>query len=416
MSELIVKRKEALMGNVDISGSKNSSLPIMAACVLAEGKSRLFNVPDLSDIKTMCRLMEESGSEVEKNGQELEIDCSGISGKLSYDMVSKLRGSFLLAGPLLARCGRVKIPMPGGCPIGTRPIDLHLKGFSALGADISQGHGFVELRAKRLHGNRIYLDFPSVGATENIIMAAATAEGETVIENAATEPEIVDLADFVNKQGAKVTGAGGDTITVEGVSNLSPAEHSVIPDRIEAGTFMTAFAITGGKGRISHINSEHIKPVAAKLAEMGVVIEYEGDSILIDASSPIHTADIKTMPFPGFPTDMQAPFSALLSVTKGTGIVVETVFENRFLHMGELNRMGAHIKIDGRTSVIEGVKKLTGAHVAALDLRGGAALVLAGMAANGETRISGVEHIERGYENFHQKLRNLGADIELTEN
>ncbi len=414
MSELIVKRKEALMGNVDISGSKNSSLPIMAACVLAEGKSRLFNVPDLSDIKTMCRLMEESGSEVEKKGQELEIDCSGISGKLSYDMVSKLRGSFLLAGPLLARCGRVKIPMPGGCPIGTRPIDLHLKGFSALGADISQGHGFVELRAKRLHGNRIYLDFPSVGATENIIMAAATAEGETVIENAATEPEIVDLADFVNKQGAKVTGAGGDTITVEGVSNLSPAEHSVIPDRIEAGTFMTAFAITGGKGRISHINSEHIKPVAAKLAEMGVVIEYEGDSILIDASSPIHTAYIKTMPFPGFPTDMQAPFSALLSVTKGTGIVVETVFENRFLHMGELNRMGAHIKIDGRTSVIEGVKKLTGAHVAALDLRGGAALVLAGMAANGETRISGVEHIERGYENFHQKLRNLGADIELT--
>lgn len=412
MSELIVKKNNALSGEVKISGSKNSSLPIMAACILSEEESRLFNVPDLSDINTMCKILEESGAKIGKYDDCLKIKCEKASGRLSYNMVNKLRGSFLLAGPLLSRLGHVKIPMPGGCPIGSRPIDLHLKGFAALGADISQGHGFVELRAKKLRGKKIYLDFPSVGATENIIMAAATADGETVIENAATEPEIVDLADFLNKQGAAVSGAGGDTIVIEGAKALSGAEHRIIPDRIEAGTFMAAFAITGGVGRVCGVNCEHIKPVAAKLAEMGTQLKYEGDSVLIDASSPIHTADIKTMPFPGFPTDMQAPFSALLSVTKGTGIIVETVFENRFLHMSELSRMGAHIKTDGRTSVIEGVKRLTGAHVTASDLRGGAALVLAGMAASGETRIGGVEHICRGYEHFPEKLRLLGVDIE----
>lgn len=413
MSDLIVKRKEALTGEVRISGSKNSSLPIMAACILAGGKSCLCNVPDLSDIRMMCCILEEAGAYINRNGSCVEIDCKKISGKLSYNMVNKLRGSFLLAGPLLSGLGRVKIPMPGGCPIGTRPIDLHLKGFAALGAEVSQGHGYVELKAKRLKGNRIYLDFPSVGATENIIMAAALAEGETVIENAATEPEIVDLAEFLNKMGAKVNGAGTDKVTICGVERLAGAEHTVIPDRIEAGTFMTAFAITGGCGEVSGVNCEHIKPVSAKLAEMGTKLQYGKDSVWIDARAAIRTADIKTMPFPGFPTDMQAPFSALLSVTKGTGIVVETVFENRFLHMGELSRMGAHIKVDGRTSVIEGVKRLTGANVTASDLRGGAALVLAGMTASGETRISGVEHIERGYEAFPEKLRGIGADIEV---
>ena len=416
MAEIIVKQNGGLHGNVNISGSKNASLPILAACLLSDGKKRISNVPELSDIDTMCLLLEESGAKTEKCENYINIDCAKITNKLSeYSLVNKLRGSFLLAGPLLARKGRVKIPLPGGCPIGTRPIDLHLKGFAALGADISQGHGYVDIKAKKLVGNKIYLDFPSVGATENILMAAVCAQGETIIENAATEPEIVDLADFLNKQGAHISGAGSDTIIISGVSELSPADYSVIPDRIEAGTFMTAFAITKGKGTVSHINCEHIKPVAAKLSEMGVDVKCYEDKIEIDAQNSIHTADIKTMPFPGFPTDMQAPFSALLCVTHGTGIVVETVFENRFLHMGELSRMGAHIKIDGRTSVIEGVKSLTGAHVNAMDLRGGAALALAGMAAKGETTIGGIEHIRRGYEHFCDKLRSIGADIAMCE-
>lgn len=416
MSELLVKPNGKLTGNVNISGSKNASLPIIAACLLTKGKNRLFNIPDLSDINTMYCLLEESGANISKQKDYTEIDCSNISNRFSeYRLVNKLRGSFLLAGPLLSRLGTVKIPMPGGCPIGTRPIDLHIKGFSALGADISLGHGYVELKAKKLKGCKIYLDFPSVGATENIIMAASLAEGTTIIENAATEPEIEDLADFLIKQGADITGAGSDTISICGVKSLIPISHTVIPDRIEAGTFLTAFAITGGTGNILNINCEHIKPVAAKLMEMGIKLQCHENSIFIDASKPIHAADIKTMPFPGFPTDMQAPFAALMSVTHGTGIVTETVFENRFLHMGELNRMGAHIKVDGRTSIIEGVKHLTGANVNALDLRGGAALALAGLVAAGETRITGIEHIQRGYEHFPEKLRSIGAYAEVVD-
>lgn len=414
MSEIIIKPNGKLNGNIKISGSKNASLPIMAACLLNSGKTRLFNVPDLSDINTMCILLEETGAIVLHEKNHIEINSENISNHCSdYNLANKLRGSFLISGPLLARLGKVKIPLPGGCPIGTRPIDLHLKGFSLLGADISQCHGYVELKAKRLKGKKIYLDFPSVGATENIMMAASLAHGTTIIENAATEPEISDLADFLNKQGAKITGAGSDTVMIDGVDSLTSVSHTVIPDRIEAGTFLLAFAITGGTGKISNINCEHIKPVAAKLMEMGIKLKCHDDFIDIDATKPLHTADIKTLPFPGFPTDMQAPFSALMSISKGTGIVTETVFENRFLHMNELNRMGAKIKIDGRTSVIEGVKNLTGAHVNAMDLRGGAALVLAGLVANGETRITGVEHIKRGYENLTGKLRSLGADIEV---
>ncbi len=414
MQELLVKPKGKLTGEVTVSGSKNSSLPIMAACLLCEGKNRIFNVPDLSDITTMCHLLDESGASISKGSDFFDIDCQNISNRLSeFSMSNKLRGSFLLSGPLLARLGKVKIPMPGGCPIGNRPIDLHLKGFSALGAEISKGHGYVELKTKKLVGSKIYLDFPSVGATENIIMAAVLAEGDTIIENTATEPEIVDLANFLNKQGAKIEGGGTDTIIIHGVDSLSPTSHTVIPDRIEAGTFLIALAITGGKGTVKNINSEHIKPVCAKLKEMGYYLEFKENSVFLDAEKPIHQTDIKTLPFPGFPTDMQAPFSALLSTIKGTGIVIETVFENRFLHVGELNRMGAHIKIDGRTSVIEGVKHLTGADVTAYDLRGGASLVLAGTVAKGKTKISGYEHIKRGYENFPEKLRKLGADIEI---
>lgn len=414
MTELVVKPNGNLTGDITVSGSKNATLPIMAACLMTDGVTTLYNVPDLSDIGIMCQLLEESGARISKNKNTVTADCSSVSEHSAhYNLASSLRGSFLLAGPLLSRLGRVRIPMPGGCPIGTRPIDLHLKGFSLLGADITSSQGYVELKAKRLKGGKIYLDFPSVGATENLIMAAALADGETIIENAATEPEISDLAEFLNKQGARISGAGSDTVTINGVKVLSPTSHTVIPDRIEAGTFMTAFAITGGKGRILNINCEHVKPVAAKLIEMGIKLRCDDNSIYIDATKPLHTADIKTLPFPGFPTDMQAPFSALMSITRGTGIVTETVFENRFLHMGELNRMGAHIKVDGRTSVIEGVKKLVGANVTAMDLRGGAALTLAGLVAEGETRISGVEHIKRGYEDFPEKLRSVGAIIEL---
>jgi len=413
MSELVIKPNGKLTGKINISGSKNASLPIMAACLLTHGKNRLSNIPDLSDINTMCCLLEGTGAVISKEKNSVSIDCTNIKNHCSeYNLVNKLRGSFLISGPLLARLGKVKIPLPGGCPIGTRPIDLHLKGFSLLGADISQGYGYVELSAKKLKGCKIYLDFPSVGATENIIMTAVLAEGMTIIENAATEPEISDLANFLNKQGANIIGAGGDTIVIRGVDKLTPVAHTVIPDRIEAGTFLLAFAITGGTGTISNVNCKHIKPVAAKLMEMGITLKCLDDSIFIDASKKLHTADIKTLPYPGFPTDMQAPFSALMSITQGTGIVTETVFENRFLHMNELNRMGAKIKIEGRTSVIEGVKSLTGANVNAMDLRGGAALVLAGMVAKGETRLLGLEHIKRGYENFDGKLRQLGACVE----
>lgn len=413
MSELVIKPNGRLNGNVNISGSKNASLPIMAACLLTPGKNHISNIPDLSDINTMCCLLEQTGAIISKNKEYLSFDCSNISNHCAdYNLVNKLRGSFLIAGPLLARLGKVKIPLPGGCPIGTRPIDLHLKGFALLGAEISQEYGYIELSAKKLKGNKIYLDFPSVGATENIIMSAVLAEGITIIENAAIEPEITDLAVFLNKQGANIDGAGTDTITISGVNKLTAVNHTVIPDRIEAGTFLLSFAITGGKGTINNVNCEHLTPVAAKLMEMGIKLKCLKNSVYIDASKRFHTADIKTLPFPGFPTDMQAPFSALMSISHGTGIVTETVFENRFLHMNELNRMGARIKIDGRTSVIEGVKHLTGARVNAMDLRGGAALTLAGMVADGETYLSGIEHIKRGYENFDKKLRDLGAFIE----
>ena len=413
MSRIIVKNNGSLSGKVCISGSKNSSLPILAACILTKGKNIISGVPDLSDISTMYSLLESLGVKIDVHKDRVVLDCKNIVHYTTpYELVGKMRGSFLLAGALLSRMGKARISLPGGCPIGTRPVDLHLKGFAAMGADISQGHGYVELSAKKLKGARIYLDFPSVGATENIIMAAALAEGETIIENAAAEPEIVDLTDFLIKQGAKIEGSGSDTIKITGVKELNPTTHKVIPDRIEAGTFIVAFSMTRGYGTIENVNYSHIKPVVAKLSEMGVDVKDNGNNILtINAEHTLRTSDVKTLPFPGFPTDMQAPFTALMSTAKGTGVIVETVFENRFLHIGELNRMGANIRIDGRTSVIEGVNSLSGAKVNAFDLRGGAALVVAGMSAKGETEITGVEHIQRGYENFVEKFAKIGANI-----
>lgn len=412
MSKIIVQNNGPLSGDVEISGSKNSALPILASCIMTEGTNTLLYVPNLSDIQIMYELLANLGAEIEINKKEVRINCEHITRFTTpYELAGKMRGSFLLAGALLAKYSHAQICMPGGCPIGTRPVDLHLKGFCAMGASISQGYGYIDLYAPHLHGAKIYLDFPSVGATENLIMAASLADGETIIENAAAEPEIKDLSDCLIERGAVISGAGSDRISITGVKALSESTHKIIPDRIEAGTFMAALAITRGKGRIKNVNTEHLKAMTAKLTEMGVEFAEDSGGLLVDACKKLISTDIKTMPFPGFPTDMQAPFGGLLTTTEGHGLIVETVFENRFLHIGELNRMGANIRIDGRTSIIEGVEKLTGTKVSAPDLRGGASLVLAGLSAQGTTEIENAYHIRRGYENLAEKLRGLGAVI-----
>ncbi len=406
--KILVKKASPLHGEIKAGGSKNSALPIMAASILCGGKCKINSIPNLADTENMKEIMCDLGCRISGD----TFDSANLSGYTApYEGVKKLRGSFLLASPLLVREKRAQIPLPGGCPIGTRPIDQHLKGLKALGAQIDTYHGVVDIKCKKLKGARVYLDFPSVGATENLIMAASLAEGETVIENAAAEPEIADLCDFLIKQGAIIEGVGGNTLKICGVRELSGVEHTIIPDRIEAGTYIAAFAITNGKGIVKNVKAEHQKPLFAKLEEMGVKISVDEDGCRVDATKALVSANIKTMPYPGFPTDMQAPIMSLLSVARGTGMVVETIFENRFLHIGELLRMGADIKIDGRTSVVEGVRRLTGAKVEAHDLRGGAALAIAGLAAEGETEISGAEHIQRGYESFCEKLQGIGADI-----
>lgn len=406
--KITVKKSEHLHGEISAGGSKNAALPIMAASILCGKACSLYDIPTLADTENLKAIMRGLGVKI----SDENYDTSNLRDCMTkYDDAKKLRGSFLLAAPLLSRFGRAQIALPGGCPIGTRPIDLHLKGFRALGAEVETLHGMVDIKCKRLKGAKIYLDFPSVGATENLIMAAVTADGETLIENAAAEPEVEDLCDFLTKQGARICGAGGNTIQIEGVRELEGCRHRIIPDRIEAGTYITAFAITNGKGRVKNVRAEHQKPLLAKLKEMGVRIYEDDDDFVIDATDRIRSANIKTLPYPGFPTDMQAQFSALLSVAEGTGMIVETVFENRFLHIGELLRMGANIKTDGRTSVIEGVNGLMGTKVDARDLRGGAALAIAGLAAEGETEINGAEHICRGYENFCEKLSGIGANI-----
>ncbi|MCG0313569.1 MAG: UDP-N-acetylglucosamine 1-carboxyvinyltransferase, partial [Calditerricola sp.] len=341
------------------------------------------------------------------------IDATSLDGyEAPYELVRKMRASFLVMGPLLARMGRARIAMPGGCAIGSRPIDQHLKGFEAMGASIELGHGFVEARVQgRLKGTRIYLDVPSVGATENIMMAATLAEGTTLIENAAMEPEIVDLATFLNAMGARVRGAGTGTIRIDGVEALHGTTHTVIPDRIEAGTFMVAAAITRGNVLVEGAIYDHVRAVAAKLSEMGVYVEEEDGGIRVVAEGRLRPVDVKTLPYPGFPTDMQAQMMALLAVTEGTSTVTETVFENRFMHVEELKRMNAQIRIEGRSAIIDGVPRLSGAKVCATDLRAGAALVLAGLAADGETEVTGLHHIDRGYVDLVGKLRRLGADI-----
>lgn len=413
MERLVVTGGKKLSGRVKISPAKNAVLPIITAALLAKTPCLIEEVPALADVKTICSVIEYLGAKVELEGPGLKISVPEIAHtEAPYDFVRKMRASFLVMGPLLARTGRSRIPLPGGCAIGSRPIDLHLKGFCLLGADIIQGHGYIEARAKKLVGSRIYLDFPSVGATENLLMAASLAKGQTIIENAAEEPEVVDLANFLNAMGARIKGAGTKVIRVEGVDELHGAIHNVIPDRIEAGTFMIAAAISGGDVLVDNVICDHIKPVAAKLREAGVDVE-EGEShVRVAARERIKPADIKTMPYPGFPTDMQPQFMALMSMSSGgASVITETVFENRFMHVNELKRMGAKIKITGRTAIIQGVRSLSGAKVKATDLRAGAALVLAGLTARGETEISNVYHVDRGYESFEEKMKNLGADI-----
>ena len=417
MEKLFIQGGRRLSGTVKISGAKNAVLPVIAASLLASTPSVIEEIPDLDDVTTITEVLQYLGLNTRREPGRLFIDSTGIkSCEASYELVRQMRASFLVMGPLLSRFQEARISQPGGCAIGTRPIDLHLKGFEALGAEIIQGHGFIEARApKGLQGAKVYLDFPSVGAPENIMMAASLANGRTIIENAAQEPEIVDLANYLNAMGANVRGAGTNAIRIEGVKNLTGTTYAVIPDRIEAGTYMVAAAITGGDVLLKNVLDEHLKPLVAKLKEAGVAIEQDVDQMRVTASGGLRAVDIKTLPYPGFPTDMQAQFMALMSVADGSSVVSETVFENRFMHVDELKRMGANIRVDGRIAMLDGVKKLTGCPVTATDLRAGAALVLAGLAAEGQTEIGSVYHIDRGYDRIVDKLQGLGADISRRE-
>lgn len=415
MSQYLISPGNPVHGSVAVSGSKNAALPIMVAGLLSSGTSVFSGIPKLSDTVRMTELLCTMGAVCTRNADDtVSVSMAdGLSRKTApLELVGKLRASFLIMGPLLARWGRVRLPLPGGCQIGARPIDLHLKGFSAMGAKIRQGHGYVEATCNRLVGSNIYLDFPSVGATENLMLAAALAEGETVIENAAAEPEIIDLAGVLSAMGAQIQGAGNDTVRIVGKPSLSPCRWRIIPDRIETGTLLLLAAASHGELTLTNVCPSHSKPVLAKLEEMGFLMEAGEDFLHISPGERIRSVDIKTMPHPGFPTDMQSQFMALMSVAEGTGIVVETVFENRFMQVPELIRMGAKIKIDGRTAVVDGSKKLSGARVKATDLRAGAALVIASLAAQGDTLIDDIEHLERGYENFTEKLRRIGVDIQ----
>ena len=420
MEQLVIHGGNALRGRVKIGGAKNAVLPIIAAALLgSRGVSVLDDVPALEDVYTISSVLRSLGVKADYSAAEhrLTIDASRIETLAApYELVRKMRASFLIMGPLLAREGRAEISLPGGCAIGTRPIDLHLKGFEALGAQIEITQGAIHASAPNgLKGARIYFDFPSVGATENVMMAASCAEGQTILENPALEPEIVDLANYLNVMGAHIRGAGTNQIKIDGVSGLMAADYTIIPDRIEAGTYMVAAAMTHGDVFIENAISEHLKPVVAKLKEAGAQIEEDIAGIRVRADGKMKAIDLKTLPYPGFPTDMQAQFMAMLAVAEGTSVVTETVFENRFMHVEELQRMGAAIRVDGRTATVEGGRPLTGAAVRATDLRAGAAMVLAGLVADGETRVGYIHHIDRGYDDLVAKLVALGADIRRTE-
>ncbi|HRW11881.1 MAG TPA: UDP-N-acetylglucosamine 1-carboxyvinyltransferase [Syntrophomonas sp.] len=408
---LLVRGGKALKGQVSISGSKNAILPIMAASLLSTGEVILNEVPDLEDINVMAQALKILGAEIKREGKNLIIIGSGVNNcELPESVSRRMRASNLVMGASLGRLREARVAFPGGCAIGSRPMDLHIKGFKGLGYEISEGSGYLLGKAKHAQGKEIMLDVPSVGATENIMMAAVLTPGYTVIRNAAREPEIVDLQNFMNRMGARVKGAGLDTIRVEGVEKLGGVEHTVIPDRIEAGTFMVAAAISRGDVWIENVVVEHLQPVISKLTEVGVEILPWAGGLRLIGNKDYRPTDIKTMPYPGYPTDMQAQMMSLLATVPGTSVMVETIFENRFMHVQELRRMGADIKIEGRVAIIKG-GQYEGATVESTDLRAGAALIIAGLAAHGETKIGKLEHIDRGYEKIHEKFQNLGAEI-----
>ena len=415
MEKIIVQGGTRLKGRVKVHGAKNAVLPLIAASILASrGDIKITDIPLLEDVKTITQLLKRLGIQANLGDDQIVINAEKVeSTEAPYDLVRKMRASVLVMGPLLARKKHARIPLPGGCAIGSRPIDLHLKGLEAMGAQFEIGQGYIEGKIDgRLHGATIYLDFPSVGATQNIMMAATLAKGRTVIENAACEPEIVDLANFLNTMGAKIRGAGTDEIRIDGVDILRGTEYTVIPDRIEAGTYMVAAAITRGEVFVEGAISDHLVPLIAKMREMGVHVLDGENGIHVRADGKLKPVDVKTLPYPGFPTDMQSQMMALLLTADGNSMLTETVFENRFMHVEEFKRMGARIKIDRRTAMIEGGKPLSGAQVKATDLRAGAALILAGLAAEGVTEVTELHHVDRGYVDIVGKLRGLGAKIE----
>ena len=412
MDRTVITGGISLRGEVEISGAKNAALPILASTILGGGECVITNLPRVVDVLTMGKLLGILGAKVQHEGNRAVINADTISStQAPYDLVKTMRASVLVLGPLVARWGEATVSMPGGCAIGSRPVNIHLAGLAKMGAEVSMEHGYIRAKAKRLKGAQIYCDTPTVTGTENLMMAASLAEGTTVIENAAKEPEIMDLADFLVKRGARIVGAGTDVITIEGVRELHGSDHDVIPDRIETGTYLVAGAITRGAVTLNRCRPNHLDALLMKLREAGVELKVEQDRIHLNAGSRLKGIDIRTLPYPGFPTDMQAQMVALMTAAEGTSVITETVFESRFMHIEELRRMGAEIKIEGTRAVVTGPTKLTGAPVMASDLRASAGLVLAGLAAEGTTEILRVYHLDRGYERMEEKLRGLGATI-----
>ena len=419
MTKYLIEGGHPLHGTIEISGAKNAAVAIIPAALLVDGVCRIENVPQISDVTLILQILRELGADVRTiNRTTVEIDCSHIRNRqVPYELARKIRASYYLVGALLGRFGWAEVPLPGGCNLGGRPIDQHIKGFVAMGADVDVRGGYIHAKAKngRMCGTQIYLDIVSVGATMNIMLAAALAEGMTVIENAAKEPHIVDLANFLNSMGANIRGAGTDTIKIQGVDRLRGGSYAIIPDQIEAGTYMAAVAATGGQILVKNIIPKHMDCITAKLVEMGVEVEEREDTLLVRRSGPLQKANVKTMPYPGFPTDMQPQITTVLCLAEGTSLVTESVWNNRYRYVDELKRMGASIQVDDKTAVVEGVDHLTGAPIQACDLRAGAALVIAALAAKGESEISCVQYIERGYEDIVTKLQGLGASIRTVE-
>jgi len=415
MESIIVRGGRPLSGEVRVEGAKNSALKLMAAALLAPGVSRITNVPDIADVEVMKDVLLGLGASVTRSDHALEIDATSLTSvEAPYEMVARMRASIAVLGPLVARCGSARVAMPGGCNIGSRKIDMHISGLTELGVEIRTGHGFIEAIAPDggLHAAHVILEFPSVGATENLLMAAVVARGITTIENVAREPEIVDLVEFLNGMGAHISGGGSPTLTVEGVEVLHPVVHRVVGDRIEAGTFVAAGALAGGPVTVRGFDPTHLELVLAKLQQAGCTIHVLADGVTIERHQPVRSVDVQTLPYPGFPTDMQAQFMALMAIADGNSIITENVFENRFMFADEIGRMGADIRIESHHALVRGVRQLSGAPVRCTDLRGGAALAIAALVADGETVIGDIYHIDRGYEGFVDKLRALGADIE----